>query len=143
MMARQSCHAVRRLSALVLSSNRSATSRTSVPRALDDTSAKSVKKASMSCGAVSPPLRYDETWFRNWATLLASLPRRLAARSTAALWRTRLARSSGVRLDVSVMLSEPIASTARACAALGVADRGVEAACREEAAACAGVGAES
>ena len=43
-MARQSFHAVRRVSDLLLSSYKSATSRIKVPRAVDDVSENSAKK---------------------------------------------------------------------------------------------------
>lgn len=55
MMALQSCHALCSASALLLSSNRSATSRTNVPSALALVSPNREKKASMSWAAVMVP----------------------------------------------------------------------------------------
>ena len=118
MMARQSFHALRSRSALVLSSNRSATSRISVPKAVDDVSAKSAKKDSMRAGGVTWSLRYAEICDRKVAILLASFCSRLDARSITEAWRTRRARSSVVKLgSVSSRPSVPGAGLAVGAAA--------------------------
>ena len=64
-MARQSLHAVLSPSALDLSSYSSATSRMSVPRAVDEVSAKRAKKELIKAVAVMELLLKDEIWARN------------------------------------------------------------------------------
>jgi hypothetical protein len=64
-MARQSFQAVRRDSALALSSYRSATSRTREPRALDEVSEKRAKKVSIKARADMALVRNDDMALRN------------------------------------------------------------------------------
>jgi hypothetical protein len=68
-MARQSFHAVRRASALLLSSYKSATSRINVPSMVDDVSEKSAKKLLINAAAVIELFLKDDMWLRNWSSL--------------------------------------------------------------------------
>lgn len=71
-MARQSFHAVLRESDLFLSSYKSATSRISVPRALEVVSENKAKNESIRAVAVRALILKYDIEFRNWSSFAES-----------------------------------------------------------------------
>ena len=94
-MARQSFHAVRKDSALVLSSYRSATSRMREPRALEEVSEKRAKKVSIRARADMAFVRNEDIALRNRVSLIWSFWSSVVARSTTEECRNLLACSWG------------------------------------------------
>ena len=90
------------LSALFLSSYKSATSRIKVPRAVDVVSEKSAKKELIRAAAVMELFLKEEMCERNWASFEASFCRRTVARSITAPWRNWRACSCDVSSGATV-----------------------------------------